>query len=387
MITSIKKGMLGVIVAMSAAMMSCQTDDVTLSQDVNDQIGQFEKEVFEDLTIEQVQALETPYDSEMNASIPSGGRVLTSGSGLAITALVEILQGATLEGIEEDTERGLNVYQIIFQLEDGSIMEVSVLTDIFEIIGLTGYEGDFDIELDPGMNFISLSDALDIAKMKIEGEVVYWELELEEENKWEYEVHILSDTGRYEIEIDATTGDVLEINEVGVEDESEFEKPDDEEEESDEGDEKDGDDDEKDDLPANIAAALADVIDAKLLFAEKEDLDERDIWAIYVETAAGAIVYLEVTDDTEDVIYAAGEEGPFDYDVFIALDFLSLKEALLMVNNELQSETYYWYYEQIETDNGERWAFVIKVKNTEGIYHKVAVDAINGEWLFHEIFD
>ncbi|MFT7035414.1 MAG: hypothetical protein ACJA2S_003938, partial [Cyclobacteriaceae bacterium] len=207
------------------------------------------------------------------------------------------------------------------------------------------------------------------------------ELELEEDNKWEYEIHIENDLGRFEIEVDAFTGKILGINELDEDDKKEFET---EKEDEDEKDEK-----ESQKLPENIKNTLLSITGAKLVYAEREegDSDERDIWNIYVETESEAIIYLEITDDTEDLIYAKGDKGPFDYDIILGGNFISLKEALIRVNDEMQSETYYWYYEQIVVEEKEHWAFIIKVKDNKGVYHKIAIDAITMEWLHFETFD
>ena len=53
----------------------------------------------------------------------------------------------------------------------------------------------------------------------------------------------------------------------------------------------------------------------------------------------------------------------------------------------MQSETYYWYYEQIEVEEKEHWAFIIKVKDNKGVYHKIAIDALTTDWLSFKTFD
>ncbi|MFY0653654.1 MAG: PepSY domain-containing protein [Cyclobacteriaceae bacterium] len=379
---SIKKISIVFLAAMTSILASCQDDPVDLEIEEGPQMGQFVTESFDNLTLADLQALPTPFESQMTAAIPSNGRVATSSTNLLIAAVFELLEGAALEGIELDEERGLEVYRLIFQLEDESIIEVAVVKEAFEIIEIVGYDGSFEYDLDPQGDFIAMAAALEKAMLAKDGKVVHWELELEEDNKWEYEIHIENDLGRFEVEVDAFTGDVIAINEMDEEDEEEFEK---EEEDDDEKEEK-----EKQKLPEDIKVALAAITDARLKFAEKEEADdsgERDVWSIYVETEKEAMIYLEITDDTEDLIYAEGEEGPFDYDIIIGQNFMSLKEVMIMVNTEMQSETYYWYYEQIEVEETVRWAFVIKVKDKDGVYHKVGVDAINGAWHFHETYD
>ncbi|MEQ9286417.1 MAG: PepSY domain-containing protein [Cyclobacteriaceae bacterium] len=380
---SIKKTSLVILTGLGSLIMGCQNDEVIDNLDGTLQIGQYEQEVFDDLTTDEVQSLQTPYEESMTAANPSNGRTMGGSTSIMIDALVEILGEARFKGIEADEERGLAVYRIKFQLEGGGYIEIALIKDIFQILEIVGYGGSLDYNLDPQSGFISLQVAFEKAIAAHSGTVVHWELELEEDNKWEYEIHIENDAGRFEVEIDAFTGDVLEINELDEEDEKEFEK-----DEDDQHDEE-VEEREKHKLPEDIKIALSAMTDARLTLAEKEegDKNERDIWSIYVKTEHDAVIYLEITDDTEDLIYAKGDEGPFDYDLIIGGDFISLKEALLMVNNEMQSETYYWYYEQVEVEDKVRWAFVIKVKDHKGVYHKIAVDAITTDWLSFETFD
>lgn len=380
---SIKKHSTFILLISAILISSCQKDEVIDNLNGTLEIGQYETEVFNDLTTSEVQSLQTPYEESMTAANSSNGRTSGASTSIMIDALIEILGEARFKGIEADEERGLAVYRIKFQLEDEGYIEIALIKDIFQILEIVGYGGNLDYNLDPQSGFISLQVAFEKAIAAHSGTVIHWELELEEDNKWEYEIHVENDAGRFEVEIDAFTGLVLEINELDEEDEKEFEK------EDDEGHDEEVDEREKDKLPENIKIALAAMTDAHLTLAEKEegDKNERDIWTIYVKTEHKAVIYLEITDDTEDLIYAKGDEGPFDYDIVLGGDFISLKEALLMVNTEMQSETYYWYYEQVEVEDTERWAFVIKVKDHKGIYHKIAVDAITSDWLFFETFD
>ncbi|MFT7159930.1 MAG: hypothetical protein ACI9GZ_001102 [Bacteroidia bacterium] len=376
---SIKNSTL-VLAITSSILMSCQKDEIVADPDEL-QIGQFETEVFEDMTIADLQSLETPFETQMNAAIPSSGRTSTGSTTFILAVLLDVLEGATFKSIEDDEERGLASYRIKLRLSDESILEIVISKDVFEILEIVGYGGAFEYDIDPESNFISLKEAFEKAKVAQSGDVVHWELELEEDNKWEYEIHIENDLGRFEIEVDAFTGKILGINELDEDDKKEFET---EKEDEDEKDEK-----ESQKLPENIKNTLLSITGAKLVYAEREegDSDERDIWNIYVETESEAIIYLEITDDTEDLIYAKGDKGPFDYDIILGGNFISLKEALIRVNDEMQSETYYWYYEQIVVEEKEHWAFIIKVKDNKGVYHKIAIDAITMEWLHFETFD
>lgn len=355
------------IMSLMIAITSCEDDGVT--ENLPSEIGEFTTEVFDDLLIEDFTTIETPFESSI-ASV-AGGRTsnLNSTDGL-VNALLEILTGAVLLELAEGEERGLPVYRVKLLLANKSILEVVIVKEIYEILEIEGHTGPFGYDIDPEVSFISLAEAFAIAQGNVDGEIVRWELELEEDNNWEYEIHIENENGRFEVEINAFTGELISTNKMDEEDKGEFEE-----------------EEEKEDIPEKIASAVATLIDGTILHAEKEQEDDRLVWDILVETASGAKVFLVVTDDTEDLIFAADEKGPFDYDLTIGEGFLSLKTTIDLIEEEMQSETLYWYFEQIDYQGNMHWAFIVKVKNpVNGKYHRVTVDAMTGEWLELEDF-
>lgn len=344
-------------------MTSC-TDENTDSG--NTEIGNYEPEQFNDLTIEEFSELETPFEALLNAAA-SAGRTNTNIDQL-IDAFLEVLEGAQKIEIEEGEERGLAVYEIELLLASGGKLQVLIVQDVFEILEIEGQSGPFDYDIDPEGSFVALSEAFDIAKTAQDGEVIRWELELEEDNRWEFEIHIETSEGKFEVEIDAFTGEILGINQFDEEDEEEFEEEDEQ-------------------LPENVLEAIGWYIDAEPVQAHRFEEKERAYWKVYVKTASGALVKLIITEDTEDLVEARDEEGPFDYNVTPGDIFISLNEAKEIALEAYDGVVYYWYFEQIWHNDAAQWAYIVKISNQQGHYYKFAIDATTGDILSEEFFD
>lgn len=348
------------------AMVSCSEDE--LKDLANSEIGNYEAEQFNDLTIEEFSALETPFESLLSAA-SNGGRTL---EGIDIdeltAAILEVLEGAKKIEIKESEERGLAVYEIELLLASGGKLEVVVVKDVFEILEVEGQSGPFDYDIDPQGSFISLSEALLLATDSLGGEITRWELELEEDNKWEFEVHIASDAGKFEVEIDAFTGAILDINKIEEDDEEDFEEEDEQ-------------------VPANVLEAIGWYIEGDLVQASKYEKEEQVYWNVYVKTESGALVKLVITEDTEDLVDARDEDGPYDYNLTPGENFISLEEAIEVVQQAFEGELYYWYFEQIWHQEAAHWAYVIKIRNDQDQYYKFGIDATTGDILFEEFFD
>ncbi len=356
-------------------LMSCKEDEII---DNALTVGDYQAESFSDLTKEEVQQMETPYESKMEEKFPSNGRVVISNTNIIIETMLEIMLDAKFIGIKDAEVRGLAAYKIRLELDDDeSVIEIFIAKDLFKVLKIRGYSGSFDYAISPGGSFITLEAAIKVALEKQAGEVEYWELELEENNKWEYEIHVEMDDMRMEVEVDATTGAVIGLNKMDDEDEKEFEPEDDDK------------DEEETKLPSEIKSSLSGWTATEILFAEKEESDDQksDIWSIYFKTSNGAVFRIEVEEDTNTIVYAKGEEGPFDYDLKISPNYASLKTVMAEVNTEMQSETYYWYFEEIEHEQKTHLAFVIKVKDKNNKYHKIAVDVETSSWIYTHTYD
>lgn len=347
-------------------MISCTEDE--LKDLSNSEIGNYETEQFNDLTIEEFGDLETPFEALLNAA-SSGGRTREGISIDELTAaILEVLEGAKKIEIKEGEERGLAVYEIELLLASGGTLEVVVVKELFEILEVEGQSGPFDYDIDPQGSFISLSEAFLLAKDSLGGEITRWELELEEENKWEFEIHVTTDAGKFEVEIDAFSGAILDINKFEEEDEEDFEEEDEQ-------------------VPANVLEAIGWYIEGDLVQASKYKKEEEVYWNIYVKTTSGALVKLVITEDTEDLVDARDEEGPYDYEITPGENFISLTEAIEVAQAAFEGELYYWYFEQIWHQDAAHWAYVVKISNGQGQYYKFGIDATTGSILFEEFFD
>ncbi|MEO9965229.1 MAG: PepSY domain-containing protein [Reichenbachiella sp.] len=347
------------------SMASC-TDETT-DDLANLEIGDYESEQFNDLTIEEFSALETPMEALLSA-VTSGGRKLGTDIDELTSAILEVLEGAKKIEITESEERGLPVYEIELLLASGGTLEVVIVKDIFEILEIEGQSGLFDYDIDPQGSFLALSEALLLAKDSLNGEIVRWELELEEDNRWEFEVHVETSLGKFEVEIDAFSGEILDINKIEEEDEDDFEEEDEQ-------------------VPDNVLEAIGWYIEADLIQASSYQEKEVNYWNLYVKTSSGALVKLVITEDTEDLIDARDEDGPYDYNLTPGENFISLNEAIEIAQDAFDGEVYYWYFEEIWHQEAGHWAYVVKIDNGQNELYKFGIDATTGDILFEEFFD
>lgn len=343
---SFKKIMIVASLVTFWAVTSCSDDDVLPT-------SMYFNETFPDLDVQTISALETPYE-DVFAS-PAGGR-LTEGINLDEISikLEDIFNGAVILEIETDTERGLAVWEIKLKMPGGGILEVYFVQELGEILKIEGKSGPFDYEVSPGGDFISLTTAIASAKSFKDGDVVKWELELEENNQWEYEIHIENGSERFEVEVNAFTGELISAKEK-----------------------EEDDDHESEDFHATISQNLEDFIHGYLqgqiihVEYEMEDL----AWNIYVKTEAGGIVEFTVSDDPYSILEIEGEEGPFDYDIMVD-GLISLAAAKEIALNHIDGELHEWELQM----HSNQWIYEFSIKNTNGEF-EVKIDAVTGEIL------
>ena len=198
LISNNNKGQL-LLILLALFVFACGTDEDNLP------VEDATTENFTDLTVEQLSQIETPFEALTSAILP-GGRVKSHevSPDDVIEILEELFPGGIVVETEEDEERGLTVLKFQVQLDDDAFIEFSLIVELGKILEIEGQLGPFNYDLEPGGNFVGLQRAIQEALGEITGgEIERWELELEEDNKWEFEVHIVNDEGRWEIEIDA----------------------------------------------------------------------------------------------------------------------------------------------------------------------------------------
>lgn len=107
---------------------------------------------------------------------------------------------------------------------DNGIWEVKVITasgalikfEYFESNGqireIHGLTGPFDYNLDPGNGLMLYQDVRAIALNAKAGNITSWKLEKDEsDNRWEYRFFITASDGKWELRINAETGQILRI--------------------------------------------------------------------------------------------------------------------------------------------------------------------------------
>lgn len=312
----------------------------------------FEPEVFGNLTTELIQSVETPYQAAISTVI-GGSRVTEE---ISASALMEsILNGAKVIDVSLEEERGLQVIEIDIKMPSGGIIEVYLLPDLTHILEMEGVRGPFDYAIDPLGSFITLAEALQAAQAEIDGEMIRWELELEEDDMWEYEIHLRQNNGEiFEVEINAFSADVISVKQFDDDDKQKYDDY-----------FKGGDDDR---VPTNVVSEALAILNGTVIYTDYDD----DDYEIYIETSSGAVVEFYYEDDELEEM--EGEKGPFDYD--FAIDgYISFSEALNIALNQVDGTLVEW---DLDLDDDHYFDFYIDLN---GKKYEVEIDAISGEVL------
>lgn len=340
------------------------TDDNTDEPIEGTEFEAYEEEVFEDLTLTDFEEINTPYEEELSAL--SGARVLNNIDELA--EMITQLFDATLIEAYEDEARGLSVYVIKVLFADGTVVNVTVVQDIFEILSIeaiVGSEISDEVSTD---GFISLSDAIEAAKAQVDGDIVRWEISIEENNTLEYELHVVSADGtRYEVELDGTDGEVLAIKVFEAEDAVLFE------EEAAE---------EIPEVTSDISDAVANFITGNVIFADTEtDAAGTEYWNVLLQTSSEALVSLKINSATLELTEAEGTVGPFDYEMSFLENGVSFSDQLATVEGQMSVEVTSWTYTYIQNTEFSYWALSFYAEDEADNITTVVIHAASGEWV------
>lgn len=360
------------LIGLVTMVLACTSDSETNFQPYSaDQLG--------DLTLDVVNGIETPYASVIKAN---GGRVSTEAITLAEIAqkLADIFPNAVVLGAESETERGLEVWSIKLKMPSGGILKIKFVKELGKIIKIKGKPGPYDYEVDPGGSFIKFSEAKALALGVIDGEIKSWKLQIEEENAWEFEFHIVQGNKRYEIEVKGFELEVLSVKEKHEGDD-----------EDNDGDDQ-GDDD--DDHNVNMAAPAAVVDFVNSLFegtithselrdSEHESDDngsgnQGSVWKVYVKNSEGAVVMFKITEDPLELLKMGGEVEPFTYDIDPGNDLISFAEALDKVNSEVDGDIMEWELESEEHQGEVVWTYEFEVHGAN-VNFEIEIDALTGQ--------
>ena len=286
----------------------------------------FETEEFSDLSLSTVASLETPFQSVFN----SPGSRTKGDIDLADISekLDELFPDATVLDVEEETERGLSVWEIKLKMPGGGILKLYFVKELNKIIKIKGKSGPYDYEIDPGGSFIPFSEAKQLALQTIGGgEIEKWSLEIEENNEWEYEIHIFHEGNRFEVEIKGFENEVIAVKEKHEADDLEI-------------------DDELEATPPDAVAEFAlSLFQGEIIHSETKQEDDFIRWKIYIESSSGAIVKFKIVENPLQLIEMEGERGPFDYDINPGDQFINLHAAIEIALSEIGGELTKWEFE------------------------------------------
>lgn len=201
---------------------------------------------YEALSVQMLQSTRTPYQHFFNPAKSALVADLKNDDLADIQLkLEEIFPEGKIDDIEEDVERGLAVWEIevYMNADDDEEIEFYISKDLLEVVKIEG-DGPVNYDINPGGEFISLTQAINAVMQSVDGTIDDWDLEYDG-NRWiyEFEYETVRDDGDDDIEIhvDAYTADVLGIYHDDIEDDNDDDDSDDDSQ--DDGDDDDGDDD------------------------------------------------------------------------------------------------------------------------------------------------
>jgi uncharacterized membrane protein YkoI len=289
------------------------------------------EEDFSNLDLSTVESIETPFQSafQSKSSRTKEGITLEEIS----SKLAEIFPDAEVLEVEEETERGLSVWEIKLKMPGGGILKLAFVQELGLIIKIKGKSGPFDYEVDPGGSFIPFSEAVQLALDAVDGEIEKWELELEEDNEWEYEIHIILDGKRYEVEIKGFENEVISVKQ------------------KDEDEDKDQEEEEAATPPEEVVELALSLFPGEIIHSETKKDDDLQLWKLYVESETGAIVKFKIVEDPLQLIEMESEKGPYDYDIDPGDPYLTLMEATEIAFNIFPGELRKWEFEIVNRDD------------------------------------
>jgi len=271
--------------------------------------------------------------SVANASPPFGGtqapastRAISSDS--AAARVMRILPGAQVLATRADDEHDIPTWKVVAGLANGARLSFELLQANGVVISVEGDVGPFDYDLVPGNGIASLATAMAAAKRAQAGAIVKWELELEDDRRWEYEFYMRDSLGAvWEIELDARTLALLGREPRGRGND------DDNSNGSSNGGSNDSDDDGDDvmtgmSLPDSIRQrALAMVTGATLREVETGREDGLHLWKLDFEGPSGLEIKLRLLMGDGTLMEAEGDERPTEGNLNPGQGLLDLSTA------------------------------------------------------------
>lgn len=215
----------------------------------DDNNGLDSEPVYDLLSIQALETVQTPYQYVFNPT-KSGVVALKSDDLNEVKEKInEIFPDGKIDDIDEDEERGIEVWEIEVYMysDDDDELEFFISKELLEVIKIEG-DGLVDYDINPGGDFIRLSEAILAANLAVSGTIEDWELEYDN-RRWVYEFEYESNQDDdVEVIVNAFNGNVIGVfDDDYIDDDDDLDEADDDDNGDDSDDGDDGDENNDDD--------------------------------------------------------------------------------------------------------------------------------------------
>ncbi len=265
-----------------------------------------------------------------------------------------ILPGATIVGAKVDDERSLPTWKVDARLASGARVEFELLQSNGLVVTVEGKIGPYDYDLNPGSEILTFAAARTAALGAQAGTVIQWELELEENNRWEFEFYIRDAQGAiWEVELDAKTGRVLERkSKRGSGRDSAGDKGDDDDDTLSIG-----------AMPDSIRQRVAGMVTgATLRQVESERDNDVHVWELEFQSALGKKIEIKVLVADGTLFEVEGDDAPGTANVAPGNGLIDLTTALGLATAAQAGVVDEWELSR-NAENRFEWRFYIEAAN------------------------
>jgi uncharacterized membrane protein YkoI len=194
-------------------MAACSEEDPVMPMTENTA----DRPAFANITLSALSDTHTPYEHIFKSSSSTNGRMLNTPEDIRalMDKIEEIFPEANyIDDIETEEKRGIEVWEVEFELPGEEELEFYISKELFEVVEIEGEEinGTPAYEIDPGDNFVTLSQALNTAYAALENqqlEIEEWELSFDD-GTWVYKFEIEEEED-IEVYVNAETGELIGI--------------------------------------------------------------------------------------------------------------------------------------------------------------------------------
>ncbi|MFP4090655.1 MAG: PepSY domain-containing protein [Cyclobacteriaceae bacterium] len=188
---------------------------ISCSEDNIEPTGNNEaRPTFDNLTISALSGTQTPYEEIFKSGGNTNGRLQDSDDiRRLMDKMEEIFPDFTyIDEIESEQIRGVDVWEVEIELPDDDDLEFYISKDLFEVVKIEGDDVDLPYELDPGDSFITLNEAVGVARRALEGNDIEfddWDLSFDDD-RWIYEFE-MENPDDVEVYVNANTGELIGV--------------------------------------------------------------------------------------------------------------------------------------------------------------------------------